>query len=146
MGEGEEAIDDHLLGSWSGPAAADGDLLVRDRHGQWTYHLCVVVDDARHGIDLVIRGQDLLEATPRQLRLGRLLGLPRPAYLHHPLVRSSNGTKLSKSDGATGVRDLRAAGRSAAWVLGAAAAGIGLGEPAPMDREAVSRLFGGPPG
>jgi len=145
IGEDEEAVDDLLLGPWSGPAAADGDLLVRDRHGQWTYHLCVVVDDARHGIDLVIRGQDLLEATPRQLWLGRLLGLPRPAYLHHPLVRKPTGTKLSKSDGATGVRDLRAAGRSAAWVLGAAAASIGLREPAPMDREAVSRLFSGHP-
>jgi glutamyl/glutaminyl-tRNA synthetase len=141
LGDGDEAIDDLLLGPWTGRAASDGDLLVRDRHGQWTYHLCVVVDDARHGIDLIVRGVDLLEATPRQLRLGRLLGLPRPAYLHHPLIRRPSGAKLSKSDGDTGVRDLRAAGRSAAWVLGMAAAGVGLAEPSPRVRESVPRLF-----
>jgi glutamyl/glutaminyl-tRNA synthetase len=126
LGDGDEMFDDRALGPRSGPAAGDGDLLVRDRHGQWTYHLCVVVDDARHGIDLVIRGQDLLDATPRQVRLGRLLGLPPPTYLHHPLIRKPNGAKLSKSDGDTGVRDLRAAGRTAATVLGAAAAAVGL--------------------
>jgi len=143
FGDGDEAFEDLLLGAGAGRAAADGDLLVRDRHGHWTYHLCVVVDDARHGVDLVIRGQDLLDATPRQLRLGRLLGLPRPAYLHHPLVRKPTGVKLSKSDGDTGVRELREAGCSAPTVIGAAAAAVGLiGEPSPVEREATRDLFG----
>lgn len=126
LGPGDEPFDDLLLGDRSGAAAADGDLLVRDRHGGWTYHLCVVVDDGRHGVDFVVRGQDLLDATPRQIRLGRLLGLPRPAYLHHPLIRKPSGAKLSKADGDTGVRDLRAAGWPPDRVIGAAAAAVGL--------------------
>ena len=99
---------------------ATGDLIVRDRAGNWTYGFAVVVDDQRQGVDLVIRGEDLLPDTARQVRLGRLLGreVP-PRFLHHPLVRKSSGAKLSKSDGDTGIRDLRAAGwtrrGSGAW-------------------------------
>jgi glutamyl-Q tRNA(Asp) synthetase len=87
----------------------------------------VVVDDLRQAIDLVVRGEDLLDATARQVRLGRLLGreLP-PAFYHHPLIRKSGGAKLSKSDGDSGVRELRARGLSPAAVLGQAAAAVGL--------------------
>jgi glutamyl-Q tRNA(Asp) synthetase len=130
LGAGSERFDDLRLGSRQDPAAADGDLVVRDRHGNWTYHLCVVVDDDRHGVDLVVRGEDLLEATPRQLRLGRLLGRATPpAYLHHPLIRKASGAKLSKADGDTGVRELRAAGWTSERVVGEAAAAVGLVRP-----------------
>ena len=93
-----------------GDVAANGDLPVLDRHGNWTYGFCVVVDDLRQGVDLVVRGEDLLEATAAQIRLGRALGRGAPpAFAHHPLVRRPDGSKLSKSAGDTGVRELRAA-------------------------------------
>jgi glutamyl-tRNA synthetase/glutamyl-Q tRNA(Asp) synthetase len=72
------------------------------------------VDDYQQQIDLVIRGEDLLASTGRQIRLARLLGRERPpAFLHHRLVMKTPEQKLSKSDGATGLRELRAAGWTA---------------------------------
>ncbi len=110
------------LGDRSGRVAVAGDPLVQDRLGQWSYGFAVVVDDQRHGIDLVVRGEDLAEATPMQIRLARILGRPAPpTFLHHPLLRRPDGRKLSKSDHDTGVRDLRASGWSPADVRGAAA-------------------------
>ncbi len=122
-----EAFDDLLLGPRDGDPSADGDVTLRDRHGNWSYPLCVVVDDARHGVDLVIRGRDLLNATPRQLRLGRLLGRARPpAFLHHPLLRKPSSAKLSKADHDTAIRDLLEEGATPADLLGFAAAAVGL--------------------
>jgi len=129
LGEGQERFDDLLLGPQAGDPSADGDLTLRDRHGNWSYPLCVVVDDARHGVDLVIRGRDLLDATPRQLRLGRLLGrVAPPAFLHHPLLRKPSGAKLSKADHDTALRDLLDGGATPAELLGFAAAAAGLAE------------------
>jgi glutamyl-tRNA synthetase/glutamyl-Q tRNA(Asp) synthetase len=128
LGSGEEAWIDLLAGPRSGEPAADGDLLVRDRAGNWTYAFCVVVDDLAHRIDLVVRGADLLDATPAQLRLTRLLtGAPHPArFLHHPLVRRPDGTKLSKADGATAIRELLDAGADPAALLADACRAAGL--------------------
>jgi glutamyl-tRNA synthetase/glutamyl-Q tRNA(Asp) synthetase len=104
-----------------------GDLLARDRLGQWTYQFAVTVDDWQQGIDLVIRGEDLLQSTGRQIRLARLFGRPSmPRYLHHPLILASTGAKLSKANRDTGIRELRAAGVSPGEVLGAAARATGL--------------------
>lgn len=104
------------------PAAQCGDLLLRDRLGNWTYQFAVTVDDALHGIDLVVRGDDLFASTGRQIQLARLLGRDTPpVFLHHALVMKSPAQKLSKSDGDTGVRDLRAAGWTPARVIGHAA-------------------------
>jgi hypothetical protein len=138
-----ESFDDLLLGPQAGDPSADGDLAIRDRHGNWSYPLCVVVDDARHGVDLVIRGRDLLDATPRQLRLGRLLGRETPpAFLHHPLLRKPSGAKLSKADHDTAVRDLLDAGATPAELLGFVAAAVGLVDtPGPRDLEEVASLF-----
>jgi glutamyl/glutaminyl-tRNA synthetase len=111
LGAGTETFDDLLLGPQIGDPAAGGDLVIRDRSGNWTYGFAVVVDDLRQDVDLVIRGEDLLPDTARQIRLARFLGRDEPPrYLHHPLIRKTSGAKLSKSDGDTGVRDLRAAG------------------------------------
>jgi glutamyl-tRNA synthetase/glutamyl-Q tRNA(Asp) synthetase len=122
LGDGEEIFMDELLGTRRGDPSADGDLIARDRAGNWTYGFAVVVDDDRQGVDLVIRGEDLLVETPRQIRLGRLLGRQTPPrYLHHPLIVKNSGAKLSKSDADTGVRELRAAGWSAARVRAEAA-------------------------
>jgi glutamyl/glutaminyl-tRNA synthetase len=126
LGAGYEAWTDLVLGPQAGEVAPNGDLAIRDRYGNWTYAFCVVVDDLRHGIDLVIRGEDLLEATPTQIRLGRLLGRDKPPrFLHHPLIRRRDGRKLSKADGATSVRDRLTAGATAAALRTEAARAIG---------------------
>ena len=127
LGTGDEAWEDRCLGPRVGEPSAAGDLAVRDRHGNWTYGFAVVVDDLRQGTTLVVRGEDLAEATPTQIRLGRLLGRPGPpVFAHHPLIRKPGGAKLSKANGDTGVRELRAAGQSPASAIGAAAAAAGL--------------------
>lgn len=119
LAPGVEPFDDLRLGPQEqSPSEQCGDLLVRDRRGNWTYQFAVTVDDMRHGIDLVVRGEDLLLSTGRQIRLARLLGRERPPrFFHHPLIMKSADRKLSKSDGDTGVRDLRARGLSAADVV-----------------------------
>lgn len=125
------------------PAQRCGDLLLRDRDGHWTYQLAVVVDDLDQGIDVVIRGQDLLASTGRQIQLARLLGRPEPPrFLHHPLVRDERGRKLSKSDRDTGLRELREIGWSAERVLGEAARLAGLQDEArPLAAGELGGLF-----
>lgn len=109
------------------PNAQCGDLLVKDRHGNWTYHFAVVADDWDQGVNLVIRGEDLLESTGRQLQLAGILGrADAPRFLHHPLIADPDGKKLSKRDFARGLREYRAEGRSAESVLGEAAWRVGL--------------------
>ena len=112
LGPGAEEFDDALLGpARQEPDRQCGDLLLRDRLGHWTYQLAVTVDDLRQGIDLVIRGEDLMQSTGRQIRLGRMLGRAEPpVFLHHPLILRPDGAKLSKAAGDSGVRELRAAG------------------------------------
>ena len=134
------------------PSEQCGDLLVRDRAGNWTYQFVATVDDFVQGVTHVIRGDDLLASTGRQIQLARLLGRAEPpAFLHHPLIMKSPGLrerfassslrpgtpepsakaaaqKLSKSDGDSGVRDLRAKGWTAERVIGHAASLVGLCE------------------
>ena len=126
MDEGAETFDDLRLGPQrQSPAEQCGDVLVRDRLGNWTYQFAVTVDDVRHGVDVVVRGEDLLGSTGRQLRLARLLGRAEaPRFLHHPLIRKPSGEKLSKAARDTGIRDLRAAGVPAAEVLARATAAL----------------------
>ena len=141
---GVEAFDDLRLGTQEqDPDQQCGDLLVRDRNGNFTYQFCVVVDDAEQGVDLVIRGEDLLASTGRQLRLARLIGRTTPPrFLHHPLIRHPDGRKLSKSAGDSGVRELRAAGLSADAVIGRAAALAGIGhDGSPIDAARLADLF-----
>jgi glutamyl-tRNA synthetase/glutamyl-Q tRNA(Asp) synthetase len=100
------------------PSEQCGDLLIRDREGNWTYQFAVTVDDYVQGVTHVIRGDDLLASTGRQLQLARLLGRREPPlFLHHALIMKSPTQKLSKSDGDTGVRDLRARGWTPAQVI-----------------------------
>jgi glutamyl-Q tRNA(Asp) synthetase len=78
-------------------AAAVGDVILRRRDHIFAYLLAVVVDDAAQGVTHVVRGADLLDNTPRQIYLQRLLGLPLPAYAHVPVLTESDDTKLAKS-------------------------------------------------
>jgi glutamyl-Q tRNA(Asp) synthetase len=88
-------------------ALAAGDVVLRRRDGAVAYMLATPLDDAAQGVTLVTRGQDLLEATPVQALLARLLGLPPVAYLHHHLIVDDAGRRLAKRDGAPGLREGR---------------------------------------
>jgi glutamyl/glutaminyl-tRNA synthetase len=133
-GDEPERFHDLRLGAQhQDPRAQCGDLLARDRQGNFTYQFAVVVDDLDHGVDVIIRGEDLLASTGRQLRLARLLGRTEPPrVLHHPLIRHPDGRKLSKSAGDSGIRELRASGVAAREVLARAATLGGL-DPALLD-------------
>ncbi len=87
-----------------------GDVILARKETPTSYHLSVVIDDAVQGVTEVVRGNDLFWSTSVHRLLQALLGLPQPAYRHHALIVDASGQKLSKSTGATGLRDLRAAG------------------------------------
>ena len=118
MDPGAETFVDLLCGAQTQePAAQCGDLLIRDRLGNWTYQWAATIDDYLQDVTHVIRGVDLLDSTARQIRLARFAGRAAPAtFMHHPLIMKTPAQKLSKSDGDTGVRDLRAAGMTPAMV------------------------------
>ena len=94
--------------------AAWGDVILARKETPTSYHLAVVVDDAAQGVTEVVRGRDLFHATSVHRLLQALLGWPAPRYHHHRLILDADGNKLSKSTFATGLRELRARGASAA--------------------------------
>jgi len=99
-----------------------GDVILARKEAPTSYHLSVVIDDARQGVTEVVRGEDLFWSTSVHRLLQQLLGLPQPVYRHHRLVRDGEGRKLSKSTMATGLRKLRAAGATPADIR----RGVGL--------------------
>ena len=105
---GDVAFVDRALGPQSLAPGDDPVLVGAD--AQPMYTLAVVVDDARDGVTEVVRGADLLDATPAQIRLHEALGLRVPTYLHTPILLGADQKKLSKSHGSTELRALRAAG------------------------------------
>ena len=138
------SFNDLLVGAVTqDPAALSGDPVIRDRRGNWTYQFAVAVDDLDQQIDLVIRGRDLLPSTALQVAIARVLGRPTPPrYAHHMLLMKSPTQKLSKSDGDSGIVELRRAGWSAPKVLGHAAALAGLAtEGTLLDASDAGRLF-----
>jgi glutamyl-Q tRNA(Asp) synthetase len=90
--------------------ATVGDIVLARRGMGTSYHLSVVLDDAAQGITHVIRGADLLEATPLHVLLQRLLNLPTPTYHHHKLIRDDTGKRLAKRDDARAIAKYRAEG------------------------------------
>jgi glutamyl-Q tRNA(Asp) synthetase len=94
--------------------AGTGDIVLARRDIGASYHLAVVIDDAAQGVTEVTRGEDLFAATPVQVLLQRLLGLPVPAYHHHRLIRDDRGRRLAKRDDARAIALYRAEGASPA--------------------------------
>ena len=93
-----------------------GDVILARKETPTSYHLSVVIDDALQGVTEVVRGADLFWSTSVHRLLQHLLGLPQPAYRHLRLVLDGEGQKLSKSSGATGIRELRAGGATPAEI------------------------------
>jgi len=91
-----------------------GDVILARKETPTSYHLSVVIDDALQGVTEVVRGEDLFWSTSVHRLLQALLGLPQPIYRHHRLILDAAGQKLSKSTQATGLRELRAEGATAA--------------------------------
>jgi glutamyl-tRNA synthetase len=114
---------DRVLGRYEGVV---DDFVVRRNDGGAAYNLAVVVDDAEQGVGEVVRGADLLETTPRQLLLARLLGVGEPAHAHVPLILGPDGARLAKRHGAVTLDDRRALGESPAEVRAGLLASVGL--------------------
>ncbi|CAK0777479.1 Glutamyl-Q tRNA(Asp) synthetase [uncultured Gammaproteobacteria bacterium] len=102
---------DRLAGTIEATPELLGDVVLARKDTPTSYHLSVVVDDARQGVTLVTRGQDLFFATHLHRLLQSLLDLPIPEYLHHPLLTNDQGVRLAKRDRALTLRALREAGQ-----------------------------------
>ena len=109
-----ETGTDNRAGSVTAAPQMWGDVVLARKDMPTSYHLAVVVDDARQGVTHVVRGQDLFWSTSVHRVLQALLGLPAPNYHHHRLILDAEGKKLSKSTRATALRALRESGATAA--------------------------------
>lgn len=107
-GDGRITFEDRWMGTVTQELGTEvGDFVLKRADGFWAYQLAVVVDDADQGVTHVVRGADLLDSTPRQIYLQRLLGVATPSYLHVPVVTNDQGEKLSKQTGARALDLLR---------------------------------------
>ena len=128
---------DQLVGPSTGEV---DDVVLRRNDGVPAYNLAVVIDDGLQGVTQVVRGDDLLPSTPRQLLLQQLLGIDAPSYLHVPLVFGPDGERLAKSHGATTLRELRESGTDAGEVVRWIARSLGL--TGPSERLVLDELVG----
>lgn len=109
------------------PCKQCGDLLLKDRQQQWTYQFAVVVDDHEQKVNMIIRGEDLLASTGRQILLGRILyGHNEISYFHHPLLHDNQGMKLAKRQKSAAIALRRESHVPAENILGEAALLMGL--------------------
>lgn len=139
---GEVRFVDGLMGpSTQDVQAVVGDFVVRRNDGVASYQLAVVVDDAASGITHVLRGDDLLTSTPRQLQLYAALGKRAPEFAHVPLVLGEDGKRLAKREGAFALAELRERGLPKERVLGLLAAWSGLGDGGPVTLDELVRRF-----
>jgi glutamyl-tRNA synthetase len=138
-GAARVAFADRLHGPQEGVV---DDFVLRRNDGAYAYNLAVVVDDGAQGVGEVVRGDDLLDSTPRQLWLAERLGLPQPSFVHVPLVLAPDGTRLAKRHGAVTLADRRALGETADDVRVRLAASVGLCAPdeRPSPAELVARF------
>ncbi len=132
--EARVSFEDRLLGRYEDEV---DDFVVRRNDGAPAYQLAVVVDDAAQRVGEVVRGADLLDSTPRQLLLARLLGMRPPRYAHVPLVLGPDGRRLAKRHGAVTLADRGALGEEPKDALAWMACSLGLsekGESATLDK------------
>lgn len=124
------------------PKLQCGDFPIQDRHGCWTYQFAVCVDDIQESITHVVRGEDLLSSTARQIALMEILGrTDPPKYLHHPLIVDASGKKLSKREKSHSIREDRDAGILPQELLGRVLFKSGLiPNPAPASLEYALEL------
>lgn len=127
-------VDDLVAGTYRGHV---DDVVLQRNDGVPAYNLAVVVDDAAQGVTHVVRGDDLLASTPRQVLLQRLLDLPTPQYAHLPLVLGADGTRLAKRHGAVTLAALHGCGRTTAEVRGLLGASLGLNPAGTLDEWAT---------
>lgn len=138
----EVAFDDGLFGRQCENLKRDcGDFIVKRSDGLFGYQLAVVVDDALSGVNEIIRGRDILSATPRQIYLYRQLGFPVPKFIHIPLLMDCEGRRLAKRD-----RDLDLSALSRRFtpeeLLGMLAFSVGiLDENRPASLDELTKLF-----
>jgi glutamyl-tRNA synthetase/glutamyl-Q tRNA(Asp) synthetase len=142
--QGAVVFDDLALGRChQAPAGQCGDFSLRDRNGQWTYQFACVCDDIRHGVNLVVRGEDILSSTGRQIQLFEALQAPVPRYYHHPLISDESGEKLSKRQRSESITQLRESGLAPEEIIGRAAwAGGRSPTPGSLSLEAALSLVG----
>jgi glutamyl-tRNA synthetase len=112
------AFHDLAAGPQHFPPGAGGDFVVRRADGIIAYQLAVVVDDAAMGITDVLRGDDLLDSTPRQLMLYEALGLPAPRFAHIPLLYGADGKRLAKRTRGITIGEMRSAGTKPEQIVG----------------------------
>ena len=141
--DGLSTFNDRFAGEQSFDVQSTiGDFLVQTKAGLPSYQLAVVVDDARQAIDQVVRGDDLLPSTSRQLLLYERLGLgPVPTYTHLPLVQGEDGRRLAKRHGDTRLNHYREQGVSAERVIGLLAEWCGLGQRREMSAHEFMKRF-----
>jgi glutamyl-tRNA synthetase len=135
-----------FLDAVHGPVSQDveavvGDFVVRRNDGVASYQLAVVVDDADLQVTHVLRGEDLLASTPRQLQLARALGLSVPRYAHVPLLLGPDGKRLAKRNGPPSLSELRQRGVPPERLLGLLAGWAGLGDGVPVSLPELLAAF-----
>jgi glutamyl-tRNA synthetase len=125
--EGVVRFDDQIAGEQAFDVAATvGDFPIARRSGAPAYQLAVVVDDGAQGVTEVVRGDDLLSSTARQLLLQEALGLPHPTWAHVPLVTNAEGKRLAKREASLGLSELRDRGVDPRRIVAWAASSAGL--------------------
>lgn len=140
-----ETFQDLVIGHQEqSPSSQCGDLLLKDKKKNWSYHFANVVDDISEGVNLIIRGQDLLSSTGRQIKLIKMLHASTiPMYAHHPLVMENDQIqKLSKRNRSESISEMIEQGRSAETILGMAAYAVGLlDQEYPIENREIETLF-----
>lgn len=135
----ELTVQDRIAGEYTG---AVDDFVIRRGDGAFAYNFVAVVDDGDYAITQIVRADDLLSSTPRQVYLLRLLGFETPEYIHVPLVVNLEGARLAKRDGAVTIADLAEFGWGAEDVRALLLESLGLpadAQPADISPEAIPR-------